>query len=141
MTFWCGFGSRLGSWIRILLFSPLTFKCQQKTNCCKKNFCFSLFEGTFTYFFKDKKSIKDPNSRNQSFYCYFCKMIEGSGSGSESILLTNGSGSGRPKNMWIRISNTANFDNEPVSFKLFKNTNPNIFGSLKIFSFNFRYQC
>jgi hypothetical protein len=30
-------------------------------------------------------------------------MIEGS----ESIPLTNGSGSGRPKNMWIRIRNTA----------------------------------
>jgi hypothetical protein len=41
-------------------------------------------------------------------------MIEGSGSGSESesgpIPLINGSGSGRPKNMWIRwirIRNTA----------------------------------
>jgi hypothetical protein len=32
-------------------------------------------------------------------------MIEGSGSG--SIPLTSGSGSGRPKNMWIRIRNTA----------------------------------
>jgi hypothetical protein len=30
-------------------------------------------------------------------------MIEGSG----SITLTNGSGSGRPKNLWIRIRNTA----------------------------------
>jgi hypothetical protein len=29
-------------------------------------------------------------------------MIEGSG----SIPLTNGSGSGRPRNMWIRIQNT-----------------------------------
>jgi hypothetical protein len=36
-------------------------------------------------------------------------MIEGSGSraGSGSIPLTSGSGSGRPKNMWIRIQNTA----------------------------------
>jgi hypothetical protein len=37
--------------------------------------------------------------------------IEGSGVGSRSIPLTNGSGSGRPKNMWIRsrirIRNTA----------------------------------
>jgi hypothetical protein len=32
-------------------------------------------------------------------------MIEGSGSG--SIPLTNGSGSRRPKKMWVRIRNTA----------------------------------
>jgi hypothetical protein len=31
------------------------------------------------------------------FFYYFCLMIEGSG----SISLTNGSGSGRPKNIWI----------------------------------------
>ncbi len=35
-----------------------------------------------------------------NFY-YFCLMIKGSGSG--SIPLTNGSGSRRPKNMWIRF--------------------------------------
>jgi hypothetical protein len=33
-------------------------------------------------------------------------MIEGSGAGVGSIPLTTGSGSGRPKNMWIRIRNT-----------------------------------
>jgi hypothetical protein len=49
------------------------------------------------------------NSRNQGFSnyrTYICLMIEGSGSrtgsGSGSIPLTNGSGSGRPKNTWIR---------------------------------------
>ena len=58
------------------------------------------------------------NSRNKGFSYYFCMMIEGSGSragsGSESIPLTSGSGSGRPKSMWIRwtqirirLSNTA----------------------------------
>jgi hypothetical protein len=42
---------------------------------------------------------------------------EGSGSGTRSIPLTHGSGSGRPKNMWIRIRfricipNTANKEN------------------------------
>jgi hypothetical protein len=37
-------------------------------------------------------------------------MIKGSGPGAGSIPLTggSGSGSGRPKNMWIRIRNTAN---------------------------------
>jgi hypothetical protein len=34
-------------------------------------------------------------------------MIEGSGSGYGSIPLTSGSGSWRPKNMWIRLRNTA----------------------------------
>jgi hypothetical protein len=49
------------------------------------------------------------NSRNQGFSNYICLMIERSGSGSRvgsgsgSIPLTNGSGSGRPKNTWIRI--------------------------------------
>ncbi len=41
-------------------------------------------------------------SRNQCFSFYICLMIEGSG----SIPLTDGSGSGRPKNTWIRIRNT-----------------------------------
>jgi hypothetical protein len=46
------------------------------------------------------------------FFLLFCMMIEGSGSG--SIPLTRGSGSGfwRPENMWIRwirIRNTGSF--------------------------------
>ncbi len=67
-----------------------------------------LFEATFTPFFKDKKSKKSQNSRNQGFSYYFCMMIEGSGSragsGSGSKHVTSGSGSGsrRPKNTWIR---------------------------------------
>jgi hypothetical protein len=39
---------------------------------------------------------------NQGFPNYFCLVIEGSGTGSGSIPLTNGSGSRRPKNIWIR---------------------------------------
>jgi hypothetical protein len=60
------------------------------------------------HFSKIKSQKQSLNSRNQGFPYYFCMMIEGSGSG--SIPLTNGSGSGRPKNMcirWIRIRNTA----------------------------------
>ncbi len=51
-------------------------------------FCFLLFEGPFTSFFKDKKSSR---SRNQGFPTLFgfCLMIEGSG----SVPLTDGSGS------------------------------------------------
>ncbi len=73
-------------------------------NFFKKFFCWLLFEGTFTSFFKDEKSKRShkwKNSRNQGFSYYFCLMIEGSGSG--SIPLTNGSGSRRPKNIRIRI--------------------------------------
>ncbi len=51
--------------------------------------------------FSEIKSQKESqNRRNQCFSNYFCKMIEGSGSG--SIPLTSESRSGRPKNMWIR---------------------------------------
>jgi hypothetical protein len=57
-------------------------------------------------------------------------MIEGSGSGaeSESIPLTKGSGSGRPKNMcirWIRIRNTGNFYESLINCE-----NPNPEGQL-----------
>ncbi len=54
-----------------------------------------------------KVQKKSQNSKNQGFPYYFCLLIEGFGSG--SIPLTNGSGSRRPKNMWIqwiRIRNT-----------------------------------
>jgi hypothetical protein len=69
-----------------------------------KIFCLLLFECTFTSFFKEKIQKESQNSRNQGFSYYFCMIIEGSESGSGSIPLTNGSGSGsrRPKNMWIR---------------------------------------
>ena len=43
---------------------------------------------------------------------YFCVMIEGFGTGFRSIPLTSGSGSGMPKNMWIRwirIRNTGTY--------------------------------
>jgi len=60
------------------------------------------------YFSKIKSQKESQNSRIQCFSYYFCMMIEGSG----SIPLTSGSGSGRPKNTWIRwirirIRNTA----------------------------------
>ncbi len=47
---------------------------------------------------------KSQNSRNQVFSYFFCLTTEGAGSG--SVPLNNGSGSGRPKNLWIRIRNT-----------------------------------
>ncbi len=75
VTFW--YGSRVRAsdlWIRILLFSSLTFKTPPK-----KYFFFFyllLFEGAFTSFFKDesqgKVTEKSQNCRNQGFPDYFC---------------------------------------------------------------------
>ncbi len=126
MTFWGGSGSAdpclltngsgsgSGSWIRILLFSSLTFNMPAKNKFLTQFFLLLLFEGTFTSFFKDKKSKKSQNSWNQGFPYYFCMMIEGSGSG--SIPLTSGSGSGRPKNMWIpsRVLQKISIQNEDL---------------------------
>ncbi len=106
MTVWCGSGSGSGfgsgSWIRILLFSSLTFKMPAKNQFFNTIFSAYYFLKVHLHHFSKIKSQKESqNSRNQGFSSYFCMMIEGSGSG--SIPLTSGSGSGRPKNMWIRI--------------------------------------
>jgi hypothetical protein len=64
------------------------------------------FMNVHFHHFSKKNSQKElQNTRNKGFSYYFCMKIEGSRSG--SIPLTSGSGSGRPKNMWIRIRNTA----------------------------------
>jgi hypothetical protein len=65
-----------------------------------------------TIIFKDKKSKRSQKAVGiKVFLTFFYLVIEvsrtGSGAGSGSIHLTNGSGSRRPKNMWIRIRNTA----------------------------------
>jgi hypothetical protein len=76
-------------------------------NYLKKSFSAYYFLKVFLHNFSKVKSQKEvKNSRNQGFSYYFCLMIEGSrsesGAGSGSISLTNGSGSKRPKNTWIR---------------------------------------
>ncbi len=70
-----------------------------------KNFSALLFKGVFTVHpFSKKKCQKEViNWRNRGFSYSFCLMIEGVG----SVPLTNGSVSGRPKNLRIRIRNTA----------------------------------
>ncbi len=64
----------------------------------KINSAFYFLKVHLHHFSKIKKKKKESqNSRNQGFSYYFCMTIEGSGSG-------------RPKNMWIRwirIRNTA----------------------------------
>jgi hypothetical protein len=83
-----GFGS--GSWIRILLFSSLTFKMPAKNLFFNTIFSAYYFLKLHLHNFSKIKSQKESlNSRNQGFSYYFCMMIEGSGSG-------------RPKNTWIR---------------------------------------
>ncbi len=64
--------------------------------------CFS-WRYFYIIFPREKVKKKLQNSINQGFPYYFCLMIEGSGYGTGSIPLTNGSGSRRPKNTWIRI--------------------------------------
>ncbi len=105
--FGSGFGS--GSWIRILLFSSLTFNLPAKNKFFNTIFSVYYFLKLHLHHFTKIKCQKESlNSKNQSFSNYFCMMIEGSGSragsGSGSIPLTSGSGSGsrRPKNTWIR---------------------------------------
>ncbi len=99
-------------WIRIRGSMPLTngsgscFFRHWPSRCQPKNyFCSNIFSAYYClkvhlHNFPKKKSQKESqNSRNQGFSYYFCMMTEGSG----SKPLTNGSGSGRPKNRWIRI--------------------------------------
>ncbi len=95
-------------WIRILLFSSLSFKMPAKNRFFNTIFsaCYFL-KVHLNYFSKIKSHKESQNSRIQDFSFYFCMIIEGSGSGAGSesgpIPLTSGSGSGRPKNTWIRI--------------------------------------
>ncbi len=76
----------------------------------KKVFLLITVEGTFTSFFKDKKSKR--SHKTVDFPYCFCLMIEGfrskGGAGSESLTNGSGSGSRRPKNIRIRIRNTGN---------------------------------
>ncbi len=72
--------------------------------------CISFWRYIYIISQRYKVIKKSENSRNQCFSCYFCLMIEESG----SVSLTNGSGcgSGSPKIIWIlririRIRNTA----------------------------------
>jgi hypothetical protein len=82
-------------------------RCQQKLIFNTIFSAYYFLKVHLHHFSKIKSQKESSNSRNQGFSCYFCVMIEGSGSG--SIPLTSGFGSGRPKNMWIRIRNTDYF--------------------------------
>jgi hypothetical protein len=105
LTNGCGSGFR--SRIRILLFSSLDLQDASKKQIFNTIFSAAYFLKLHLHHFVKIKSQKESqNSRNPGFSYYFkysCTMIEGSG----SIPLTSGSGSGRPKNMWIRIRNNA----------------------------------
>ncbi len=90
--------------IRILLFHHWPSSCHTKKLFKKKFCCILLFESTVTSLCKDKKSKTSHRTVEiKIFLTIFCLMIEGSGS--RSIPLTDGSGSGskRPHNMWIRL--------------------------------------
>ncbi len=117
-------------WIRIRILDPdpsiFVIDLQDannKTNFLFNFFCLLLFEDTFISYLKIKSQKESQNSRNQGFSYYFCMMIEGSG----SIPLTNGSGSRRPKNLWIRSGfGTLVFSAVPFFLFLSMRTNCNL---------------
>ncbi len=83
-------GSGSGSWIRILPFLSLTFKMPAKNLFFNTIFSAYYFLKLHLHHFSKINSKKESqNSKNQGFSYYFCMTIEGSGSG-------------RPRNMWIR---------------------------------------
>ncbi len=101
MTFWYGSGSA-DPCLWLMDPDPAIFVIERQ-NANKKLFCLFLFEGTFTSFFRDKKSKSHKTVGIKVAY-YFCLMNERSGSGSRtgSVPLTNGSGTRRPENIRIR---------------------------------------
>ncbi len=91
------FGS--GSWIRILLFSSLTFKMPAIFSA------YYFLKLHLHHFSKIKSQKESQNNRNHGFFFFFCSMIRiriqplnsESGSGSVPLTSESGSGSGRPK--------------------------------------------
>jgi hypothetical protein len=108
MTFWGGSGSGSADpclWLFVPDPTILVIDLQDASKKLIFNTIFSAYYFLKLYlhnFFKIKSQKESQISKNQGFSYYFCIMIEGSG----SIPQTSGSGSGRPKNMWIRIRNT-----------------------------------
>ncbi len=69
-------GSGSGSWIRIMLFTSLTFKMPTKNKCFVKSFSAYYFLKVHLHYFPKIKSQKElQNSNNQGFSYYFCVMI------------------------------------------------------------------
>ncbi len=86
-------------WIRILLFSSLTFKMPTKNYFSKKEFLLITFwEGTFTSFFKDEKSKRSHKTVGIKVFLTIFACWSGSG----SIPLTNGSGFGSGTCLQVR---------------------------------------
>ncbi len=116
------FGVDPDPWIRIRGSMPLTngsgsaesfyfhhwpSRCQQKTDLKKSFSAYYFLKVPFSSIFKGKKSKRSHKSVEIMVFLTICF----SGAGSGSVPLANGSGSGRPKNTWIRwirirISNT-----------------------------------
>jgi hypothetical protein len=99
----CGSGSSY--------FPPIFVSELQDVN--KQLFCFLLFEGVVHLHHFSKISHKQVTKQLESMFLLLFllddrRMIEGSESGAGSIPMTNGSRSGRPKNMWILNRNSGN---------------------------------
>ncbi len=104
MTFWGGSGSESGfadPCIVLMDPDPAIFvidcpKMPTKTNYLKSFFAYYFLE---VHVHHQKKS---QSSRNQDFSYFFCLVIQ------TRIRIHTSDWSRRPKNMWIRIRNTAN---------------------------------
>ncbi len=67
-------------WIRILLFSSLTFKILTKNNFLKNFSAYYFLKVHIHHFSKIKSQKESQNSSYQGFSYYFCMMTEESGS-------------------------------------------------------------
>jgi hypothetical protein len=121
MTFWGGSGSGSSDPCFWLVDPDPAIFVIDLQDASKKLIFNTIFSAYYflkvrLHHFSKIKSLKESqNRRNQGFSYYFCMMIEGSGSG--YIPLTSGSGSGRPKNMWIRwIRRIRNTDVQYTSY-------------------------
>ncbi len=105
MTFWGGSGSGSSDPCFWLMDPDPAIFVRDLQDSSKNLIFYTIFSAYYFLkahlhnFSKIKSQKESQNRRTQGFSYYFCMMIEGSGSG--SIPLT--SGSGWPKNMWIRI--------------------------------------
>ena len=101
-------------------------RCQQKTNIKKRFSAYYFLKVLLHQFSKIKRKKEATRVINHGFSYYFCLMIEGSEAGSGSIPLTSvsGSGSRRPKNIWIRIRIQIRIHNTVHKYRKFSFTYP-----------------
>jgi hypothetical protein len=85
----------------------------------KNSFLLITFRRYIYIIFKDKKSKEVTKQKESRFFLLFLlgdrriRILSGSRAGSIPLTYESGSGSRRPKNMWIRIRNTDSKESIP----------------------------